>query len=118
MTEPLLISRLDAIELCGVSDKCFDSHIRPRLSSVVLGRKIYFRKGELLQWAKEIGAADTGSRKTLARGSISRDGGKTGAGSSAAREREILQKLTSERSKCTPPLYPVGSKSTDESPES
>ncbi len=48
--EPILVERLEAVQLSGCCANSFDKHIRPRLSERRIGRKVMFVRGELIQW--------------------------------------------------------------------
>jgi hypothetical protein len=100
---PLLVCRADAAAILGLPLRTFDKHVRPLLNARRIGRMVMFEKGEIIRWAKGKESAE-GSISARIHETESTYAVSTSAGSkrSSRREREILERLRSERRSSTP----------------
>lgn len=48
----LLVGRIEAAEMLGMSVDHFDKYVRPNLPAIPLGRRLLFRVDRLAEWAE------------------------------------------------------------------
>ena len=105
---PLLVCRADAAAILGVPLRTFDKHVRPLLNARRIGRMVMFEKGEIIRWAKgkesAEGSISARIHETESTYAVSTSGASK---RSSRREREILERLRSEKHSSTLKPFPV-----------